>query len=69
MQEKIGEFNQEHVGRNSAAFANKIGVCRLKYKEIEVSEQYYPIRGLQSQLYPFLLENLALLYIIFNCGN
>ena len=37
---KIGEFNQEHVGRNSAAFANKIGVCRLKYKGIEVSEQY-----------------------------
>ena len=37
---KVGEFNQEHVGRNSAAFANTIGVCLLKYKEIEVSEQY-----------------------------
>ena len=23
---KIGEFNQEHVGRNSAAFANTIGM-------------------------------------------
>ena len=37
---KVGEFNQEHVGRNSAAFANTIGVCLLKYKEIEGSEQY-----------------------------
>ena len=66
MQEKIGEFNQEHVGRNSAAFANTIAVCLLKYKEIEGSEQYWPIRGLQLQLYQFLLENLALLCVIFN---
>ena len=54
------------MGRNSAAFANTIGVCLLKYKEIEVSEQYWPIRGLQLQLYQFLLENLALLCVIFN---
>ena len=55
MQEKIGEFNQEHVGRNSAAFANTIGVCLLKYQEIEASEQYWSIRGLQLQLYQFFI--------------
>ena len=60
MQEKIGEFNQEHVGRNSAAFANTIGVCLLKYKEIEGSEQYWPIRGLQLQLYQFFIVSFSI---------